>query len=515
MEFRVPAPDGRMEEGQPILVLPDNTVLRGYRISYMTCGGMSVVYKGFKEGKKYVIKEVSSTDSRNVMSLIQEKAVLERLDHPGIVQVIELFDEDGYYYMVTEFIDGVTVDRRLPPGENNFLSETVVRDWAYQLFDIFEYLHNQTPPVIYRDLKPKNIMIDKEGHLKLIDFGIARTYKKGRHQDTEHMGSMVTASPEHYGAQTDARSDIYTIGATLHYILTNGKTMECNAFDIPSVKVFNKNVTDQFAKVIEKALMIQPNDRFQTVAEMRDALKGSNYLASPVTTPTSLKIESARSQVNINTPPTLNLELNRTGLTPNIKRINFEENDSEVKLQNAHEALRGIQEMADTFPAKSSSSKSHKSSKKEEVQKSINTILTILFGIIGGMLLAGAVVHFFLWKPLPSVIPWTEAKKYDGKEIAVEGEVREVYKTSKDNIYLYFNEKRSDSFRIGIFSENFAKFHCTRQPKEYFENEYLNRIVRMKGKIRIEQVANDSIPTMFAEKPEDIIILQAPPGKRR
>ncbi len=514
MEFRVPAPDGRMEEGQPILVLPDNTVLRGYRISYMTCGGMSVVYKGFKEGKKYVIKEVSSTDSRNVMSLIQEKAVLERLDHPGIVQVIELFDENGYYYMVTEFIDGVTVDRRLPPGENDFLSETVVRDWAYQLFDIFEYLHNQTPPVIYRDLKPKNIMIDKEGHLKLIDFGIARTYKKGRHQDTEHMGSMVTASPEHYGAQTDARSDIYTIGATLHYILTNGKTMECNAFDIPSVKVFNKNVTDQFAKVIEKALMIQPNDRFQTVAEMRDALKGL-YLASPPVS--SLKIEPARSNKVIEPAP-LNLDLNKKGFTPNIKRIDLKENDAEVKIQNAHEALRGIQEMQgmiDTFPAKSSSSKSGKSSRKEDVQKSINTILTIFLSIIGGMLIAGAIVHFFLWKPIPSVIPWTEAKKYDGKEIAVEGEVREVYKTSKDNIYLYFNEKRSDSFRIGIFSENFSKFHCTRQPKEYFENEYLNRIVRMKGKIRIEQVANDSIPTMFAEKPEDIIVLQTPPGKRK
>ena len=136
MEFRVPAPDGRMEEGQPILVLPDNTVLRGYRLSYMTCGGMSVIYKGFRDGKKYVIKEVSSTDSRNVMSLIQEKAVLERLDHPGIVQVIELFDESGYYYMVTEFIDGITVDRKLPQGNDHFIDEKIVRDWAYQLFDI-------------------------------------------------------------------------------------------------------------------------------------------------------------------------------------------------------------------------------------------------------------------------------------------------------------------------------------------------------------------------------------------
>lgn len=514
MEFRVPAPDGRMEEGQPILVLPENTLLRGYRLSYMTCGGMSVIYKGFKEGQKYIVKEVASTDSRNVMSLIQEKAVLERLDHPGIVQVIELFDEGGYYYMVTEFIDGVTIDRKLPPNDNNFLAETVVRDWAYQLFDIFEYLHNQKPPVIYRDLKPKNIMIDKEGHIKLIDFGIARTYKRGRHQDTEHMGSMVTASPEHYGAQTDARSDIYTIGATLHYILTNGKTLECSAFDIPSVKVYNKNVTDQFAKVIEKALMLQPNDRFQTVAEMREALKGSNYLASPAK---SLKIESARSPVS-ESPSSLNFELNRTGLTPNIKRIDLNTGE-ELKNKGIIDSVKQIEGMADPFPASKNLNASLKKpnlSKKEEMQKNLSTILTIFLSIIGGMAIAGAIIYFsFIKQETPSVISWTEAKKYDGKEIAVEGEVKEVYKTSKDNIYLYFNENRSDSFRIGIFSEHFEKFHCTRQPKEYFENEYLHRFVRMKGKIRIESVANDEIPTMFAEKPEDIVILQAPSGKRR
>ncbi len=502
MEFRVPAPDGRMEEGQPILVLPDNTVLRGYRISYMTCGGMSVIYRGFRDGKKYVIKEVSSTDSRNVISLIQEKAALERLDHPGIVKVIELFDESGYYYMVTEFIDGITVDRKLPQGNDNFIDEKIVRDWAYQLFDIFEYLHNQNPPIIYRDLKPKNIMVDDTGHIKLIDFGIARVEKK-KNQDTEHMGSMVTASPEHYAGLTDARSDIYTIGATLHYILTNGQTLECNAFDIPSVKNYNPNVTDQFSKVIDKALMVQPKDRFQTIAEMRDALKGSNYLvSSPVT---SVKIESARTPVNS--------ELNTTVVPPTT--LTDKEKESEQKRQIAREAMRGIQEMQgmiDAFPAnRTKSEKSYRS--KENTQKNFSTILTIFFGIIGGMAIAGAIIYFTVFaKYVPDVVPWTDAQKYIGKEITVEGEVREVYMTSKENIYLYFNEDKKNTFRIGIFTENFEKFHCTKQPKEFFINGYLNRIVRIKGKLKIDSVGNYEIPTMFAEKPEDIEIIQSRPN---
>ena len=222
-------------------------------------------------------------------------------------------------------------------------------------------------------------MVDDTGHIKLIDFGIARVEKK-KNQDTEHMGSMVTASPEHYAGLTDARSDIYTIGATLHYILTNGQTLECNAFDIPSVKNYNPNVTDQFSKVIDKALMVQPKDRFQTIAEMRDALKGSNYLvSSPVT---SVKIESARTPVNS--------ELNTTVVPPTT--LTDKEKESEKKRQIAREAMRGIQEMQgmiDAFPANSrtKSEKSYRS--KENTQKNFSTILTIFFGIIGGMAIAG------------------------------------------------------------------------------------------------------------------------------
>lgn len=598
MAFRVPAPDGRKEEGMPVLVLPENTTIRGYKVNYMTCGGMSVIYKAHKDNKKYVIKEVSGADSRNVMSLIQEKAVLERLNHPGIMQVFDLFDEDGFYYMVSEFVSGVTSDRKLPPSDSDrFLAESVVRDWAFQIFDIFEYLHNQTPPVIYRDLKPKNIMVNDEGRIKLIDFGIARTYKEGRTQDTEHMGSMVTASPEHYGAQTDARSDIYTIGATLHYLLSNGKTMECNAFDIPSVKLFNKQVTDQFASVIDKALELSPDKRFQSVAEMRAALKGEPYPpirpaepvvipappppAPPLEPPTASrdelieesrptsrrlpKIESARdgrrsdilipkipefdiaadSQLvsgRAASPPPPRREERSESFRPaggsflrpspavpvdmaqgaaaagkrdgeDTARTDKEDSPSEmVKVPLVQDSLSRLKHDRREHDRREKRHSGHSSSL---FIKSRGSIFAICIGIVIGAFFA-SIAALIIWKSsIPDVVEWNEAWRYDGKVITVQGEIKEVYMTSKNNIYLYFSPgpDRSHTFRIGVFSENFERFNCTEQPEQYFKNEYLNAVVRMRGKVRIEKVANDDIPQMFATHPTDIQIIQHRPGR--
>lgn len=594
MIFRVPAPDGRKEEGTPVMVLPENTNIHGYKVNYLTCGGMSVIYKAYKDNKRYVIKEVSGTDSRNVMSLIQEKAVLERLNHPGIMKVFDLFDEDGFYYMVSEFVGGVTADKKLPPeSSGRFLAESVVREWALQIFDIFEYLHTQTPPVIYRDLKPKNIMVDESGLIKLIDFGIARTYKNGKAQDTEHMGSMVTASPEHYGAQTDARSDIYTIGATLHYLLSNGKTMECNAFDIPSVRLFNKNVTVLFASVIEKALELSPDKRFQTVAEMRAALKGEEYSPAQEHEPQAEhSIVPARGTGGLNRPKTLleqiesdsrptNAKLPRTDLSweqkkgtgsiviPSIPKLNKLEVDSAEARGigtplYAPPVRRDQEKPADSF-ANPVSSVSFSSSAKPKMsedtdktdkqddateiniplitpsakkndgyrrendhtlrsssrsfrkddKKSISSIFAICAGIIIGIVCASIAMLFINMNNVPSVVNWSDAGKYDGKVITVQGEIKEVYMTSKNNIYLYFSPgpDRSHTFRIGIFSENFVKFHCTEKPEQYFNNEYLGSIVKMKGKVRIEKVANDDIPQMFATSPGDIEVVQKRPGK--
>jgi len=274
MGFRDAAPDGRKDrEGHPILVLSPGASLKGrYLVSYLGIGGMSIVYKGYCEGRTCFIKEVEADNSQHVNSLLQEKLMLEKLDHPGIVKVHDFFEEEGFYYLVTDFIEGKSLNRLISPLPDIFINEKIVVDWARQLYDIFEYLHSLHPPVIYRDLKPQNIIRDNNGNIHLVDFGIARNYKEGVTMDTTPMGSFITASPEHYGGgQTDERSDIYTLGATLHYLLTNGKGRGTDLFDFSPPRNINSRISVKTENVIMTALSHEPRNRFATIGEMKQA----------------------------------------------------------------------------------------------------------------------------------------------------------------------------------------------------------------------------------------------------
>ncbi|MHC9544272.1 MAG: serine/threonine protein kinase [Vulcanimicrobiota bacterium] len=291
MSFRVPAPDGaKGDDNLPLLVLPPDTVLKdGYRVNYLSSGGMSITYTAIRADERYLVKEVEAGDPKKVIALNQEKFILERLNHPLIVKVYDLFEYDGFYYMVTEYIEGETMDRLISPFPNTFIQEKVLINWALQLCDIFEYLHNQRPPVIYRDLKPRNVIKERSGRLHLIDFGIARAYKQGKSKDTEPMGSAMTASPEHYGgSQTDQRSDIYTIGATIHYLATNGKRGSDEPFVFIPVRSINPKLSESIERVIIKALEVEPAKRYHSVVEMRQALLNSREVPLPVLEPFGL-----------------------------------------------------------------------------------------------------------------------------------------------------------------------------------------------------------------------------------
>jgi serine/threonine protein kinase/tetratricopeptide (TPR) repeat protein len=291
MIFREHTPDKKKDSsGLPITILPAGHVLRGqYKTEYIGEGGMSVIYKAVAEGRRYIVKEVDGTLGNEVIALNSEKATLERLSHTGIVKVEELFEEEGYFYLVMEYIEGESLQKKIPRSDTVFLSEKVVLDWARQLLDIFEYLHGQNPPIIYRDLKPHNIILDTKGTIKLIDFGIARLYKDKKQEDTIKMGSVMTASPEHYGeGQTDARSDIYTLGATLYYLLANNPPMGHDVFDFPPLREKNPKVSERTAKVIAKAMELSPDARFQTIAEMKEALFGLKTGGETARIPSSL-----------------------------------------------------------------------------------------------------------------------------------------------------------------------------------------------------------------------------------
>jgi len=481
--FRVPAPDGKKEkDGLPVMVLMENAVLKGsFRTRYLTCGGMSIIYLSYRDSERYIIKEVDATDARLVMSLTQEKSMLERLDHSGIVKVYDLFEEDGFCYLVMEYIEGMTLDRKVPIGSDIFLSESVVRDWAFQLMDIFEFLHRQKPPIIYRDLKPKNIMIDKAGKIKLIDFGIARTYKEGKSMDTDHMGSMITASPEHYGgAQTDQRSDIYTLGATIHFLVTNGKCMDREPFDFPKVKTVNSKLSDNLESVIARSLATAPEDRFQTIAEMRFALRGAE---SSEAEDKNVKVEVVQDTISLDD-------------ARKVKETGEKEPRIEIKfLEESRELARSVAELR---------------------KKVVATIAGVLIGVI----LAFLILFITTRKeqqPQVAVTPptkpkysdsleWRDAYKHLGKEKTVLGQVDHVYLTSSFNIYLHFSPNLERDFAVIIYNEYFFKFNCEEKPKEYFTNEYLGKHIYVTGTIKEAHVGPNAIPSIYVTDPAQIVI---------
>lgn len=203
----------------------------------------------------------------------QEAQLLRDLDHVNIPQIAGFFEENGRACLVMEFIWGESLEKRLEAA-NAPLLETDVLKWAIQLCDALDYLHARQPPIIFRDMKPSNIMVTNTGLVKLIDFGIARTYKVGKKRDTVAMGSENYAAPEQWGkGQTDARSDTYALGATMYHLLAN---MAPTPAFLPSeplpLRNYNGALSTRTVTLIEKAMDRKRSKRFQSAMEMREAL---------------------------------------------------------------------------------------------------------------------------------------------------------------------------------------------------------------------------------------------------
>jgi serine/threonine protein kinase len=195
---------------------------------YLGKGGMGVVYKAADRlfgNRPVAIKEMKHSHlgareiARVTAAFRQEALILANLQHQNLPSIIDHFGEHGNLYLVMEFIDGDTLaDVLQQSGGQGLLIEEVLLI-AEQLCAVLDYLHSHQPPVIFRDLKPGNIMITGD-HLYLIDFGIARLFKPAQLRDTLVSGTPGYAPPEQYGGRTTERSDIYSLGATLHHLLT-------------------------------------------------------------------------------------------------------------------------------------------------------------------------------------------------------------------------------------------------------------------------------------------------------
>ena len=241
-------------------------------------GGMSVVYLAMNEraNKQWAIKEVRKDGTKDYevvkQGLIAETDILKRLNHPHLPSIIDVIDCDDTFLIVMDYIEGRTLDHWLKK-EGAQPQERVV-EWAKQICDVLGYLHSRKPPIIYRDLKPSNVMLKPDGKIMIIDFGTAREFKEQSIEDTKCLGTQGYAAPEQYGGhgQTDARTDIYNLGATMYHLLT-GHNPSLPPYEMYPIRQWNPALSSGLEAIVTKCTQRNPNDRYQSCAELMYALE--------------------------------------------------------------------------------------------------------------------------------------------------------------------------------------------------------------------------------------------------
>jgi serine/threonine protein kinase len=220
-------------------------------------------------------KKLSLEKAREAVAQFRTEAgILMRMSHPNLPKVFDYFTEAGAYYLVMEYIRGRTLEKILDARRGKPVDERLALSWALQICRALHFLSVQRPrPIVFRDLKPSNIMIDRLGRVKLIDFGIARFFKDDKSEDTYVYGTPGYAAPEQYGAgQTDTRSDIFSLGATMHHCLTGRNPAE-NPLHFPDPRRVNPKLSRETAVVMTRALAADRDKRFPGAREMKAAIQ--------------------------------------------------------------------------------------------------------------------------------------------------------------------------------------------------------------------------------------------------
>jgi len=234
-------------------------------------GGMGTVYlcENNRLGNLWAIKEVDS-QWKNKIDFLAEPNILKNLSHIGIIRIIDIFYENDNLYIVEDYIEGKTLKEHV--DVNGPLSSAMVTDISLQLCSILDYLHSFNPPIVYRDLKPSNIIIRPNNKVVLIDFGIARAYKSSQEGDTMILGSMGYIAPEQLAnVQSNAQTDIFSLGSTMFFMLT-GKPVGIST-EIMFEENRSKDGAKGLIKIIEKASAIDPKNRYSDIKQMVTELK--------------------------------------------------------------------------------------------------------------------------------------------------------------------------------------------------------------------------------------------------
>lgn len=246
-------------------------------------GGMGSVYRARDLHFPNVVKLVAVKEMLNlapdplvratiVQNFEREANILATLNHPSIPRIYDYFTQNDHSYLVLEFIHGKDLETVINEA-NGFLPEDQIISWAIQLCDVLSYLHGHKPdPIIFRDMKPSNVMINHNGDVILVDFGIAKTFQSG--QKGTMIGTEGYSPPEQYRGEATPLADVYSLGATLHHAITRRDPRLEPPFSFAErpVRRINTNVSYEFEAVINTALQYNPSDRFPNAEAMKDAL---------------------------------------------------------------------------------------------------------------------------------------------------------------------------------------------------------------------------------------------------
>lgn len=244
-------------------------ILNGkYRIEkQLGRGGMGCVYlcTNIELGNLWAIKYISRWES-NSSFLLAEEEILKKLNHISLPKIIDVFYDEMGTYIVESYIEGITLEEKLKV--EGYFAENTVIEWAKQLCEVLIYLHGMEPhPIIYRDMKPSNIIITRDNRAAIIDFGISREYKGETAKDTFIAGTCTYAAPEQLtaGGYTDPRTDIYSLGVTLYHLLT-GMVPEYSAL---SLGVHNPDISPEMDYIVRKCMQKNLEDRYQNAEELK------------------------------------------------------------------------------------------------------------------------------------------------------------------------------------------------------------------------------------------------------
>lgn len=250
-------------------------------IALLADGGMSSVYlsKDKNLGCYWAIKQVNSSNVVYMEAFKKEVELLSSLNHPDVPRIVDKIETQDSYFVVMDFIGGISLEKKVL-SEGTQKEDDVVR-WAKILCEVLNYLHNvKENPIVYRDMKPDNVMLTETGRVKLIDFGIAKECVRNRIQTGKKVGTRGYAAPEQYkDSILDEKTDIYSLGVTLYYLLT-GKSPTYPPHELQPIRQINPVLSEGIEYIINKCTQLEPENRYQNCMELKYDLENINTLNS-------------------------------------------------------------------------------------------------------------------------------------------------------------------------------------------------------------------------------------------